>query len=83
MPRGRKAAPANETKAQCFIRIGTPRVNKAITAIDLIGNLAGSSYEYTDDQINMIESAIKSALDRALNNLRDPTERTTNAGFNF
>jgi len=34
-----------------FIRVVTPRVNKALTAIGLIGNQAGAAYAPTEDEV--------------------------------
>jgi ACT domain-containing protein len=48
----------NETKATKFSRLGNLRVNKALKMIGLIGNLAGSGYEYTPEQVNKITTAL-------------------------
>lgn len=64
---GRKAGeskvPENETKAQKFVRLGVPRVQKAIKALDAIGNLAGSGYESTTEQQEKIITALREKLD--------------------
>lgn len=62
---GRTAAPANETKAQAFSRIGTTRVNNAIKAVGLLEALANkATYEYTSDQRKTIETALDEAVQR-------------------
>ena len=41
----------NESKAERFVRLAEPRVNRACKAISMIGHLAASSYEYTEKQV--------------------------------
>ena len=53
----------NETKAERFIRLVTPRVIKAVKSIKLIGNCSASSYEYTPEQILKMTETLQSALD--------------------
>ena len=55
----------NNTKQENFKRIATNRVNKIIDLISKLQNLSNSSfYEYTDEQINQIFSAIQAELDK-------------------
>lgn len=56
------SAPADETKAAKFIRLGEARVNKAVKAIEVIGNLSGGSYEYTAAQVAVIRESLNSAV---------------------
>lgn len=51
-----------ETKAERFIRLATPRVEKAIKALKTLGNCAGSSYEYTPEQVSDLLVALGSEL---------------------
>lgn len=39
--------PENESKNERFKRLVVDRVNKAVKAIDRVGNCAGSGYDYT------------------------------------
>lgn len=55
----------NETKAEKFIRIGQVRVTKAIESVSRLENLSGSSYEYTEEQVEKMFGAIQQALDDA------------------
>lgn len=65
MPRGKQKAPAGETKAQAFKRIGEPRINNAVTAIDRLVALANKgTYEYTSDQAKVITDALTSSVER-------------------
>lgn len=62
-------APANETKADKFKRIAPMRVTKAIKAVSLIGNLGGSGYERTPEQVEKIGAALKEAVNEACQKL--------------
>lgn len=54
---------AGETKAEKFIRLGEYRVNKAISAINRLENLANrSSYEYTQAQVDVMFAILESRL---------------------
>lgn len=55
--------PDNESKADRFVRVVTPRIVKAVKALELIGNCAGSSYEYTPKQTAQIFSTLCSVLE--------------------
>jgi len=63
MSRRTVSVPPEESKADRFRRVVTPRVNKAIKAIRLVGNQAGSSYEFTPKQIEVIGLAIHREVD--------------------
>lgn len=54
-----------ETKQQKFVRIAEPRVTRACKAVSLLGNLAGSNYEYTEEQVNAMFGAVQQELDTA------------------
>ena len=54
-----------ETKEERFIRIAEPRVIRACKAVSLLGNLAGSGYEYTEEQVDAMFGAVQEALDTA------------------
>lgn len=52
--KGRKHVPENETGAEKFRRLGSPRMLKAKKAITAIGNLSGAQYEWTEAQKTQI-----------------------------
>lgn len=54
--------PAAETKSERFIRVVTPRVNKAVKAIRVIGFCSGSTYEYTPKQVEKISQVLFAAM---------------------
>lgn len=51
-----------ESKHDKFKRLATPRVTSALKKIELIGNLAASSYEYTPDEVEKIFGALQETL---------------------
>lgn len=55
----------NETKEERFVRIAEPRFSRACKAVSLLGNLAGSGYEYTEEQVDAMFGAVQEALDTA------------------
>ena len=53
---------ANESKADKFKRLAEPRVQSTLKKIKIIGNLAGSGYEYNPEQVATILSSLKTAV---------------------
>lgn len=51
-----------ETKSEKFIRIAEPRVTRVCNNIKLLGNLASSSYECTQEQVDSMFAAIETEL---------------------
>lgn len=52
-----------ETDREKFIRLGTARVNKALEAIRLVGNLSNrSNYAYTERDVDRIFRALGAEL---------------------
>lgn len=51
-----------ETKGAKFSRLASKRVTVALAKIKLIGNLSGSGYEYTPEQVAKIATALKDAV---------------------
>lgn len=58
----RKEALANESKSDKFRRLAKKRVPAALAKIKNIGNLGGSGYEYTAEQVEKIETALNNAV---------------------
>jgi hypothetical protein len=56
---------ARETARQKFVRLANKRVVKAIKAIQLIGNLSSSAYQYDERDVNKIFDAIQTEVDQA------------------
>ena len=55
---------AGESKSDKFKRLASKRVVNAIQKIELITNLAGSSYEYTPEQVEKILTALQGSVDK-------------------
>lgn len=55
-----------ETKRQKFERIAASRVNRALSSIRLLGNLATYNYEWDADDIEKIRKAVIATTDEAL-----------------
>lgn len=54
-----------ESRRARFQRVAEARVNKIIKMMRLLGNCSGSVYEYTDDQVARIFTALQTELDNA------------------
>ena len=55
---------AGESKSDKFKRLASKRVVNAISKIELLTNLAGSSYEYTPEQVEKILGALQGSVDK-------------------
>ena len=53
----------DETKNEKFIRIATPRVNSVIDKLDILSNCASANYEHTEEQVEAMFDAIRTAVD--------------------
>src|SRR5713101_7385000 len=70
-------AKPGETKAEAFVRLGDKRVTKALQAIRIIGNLAGSAYDYTDEQVKLIEDVLMQALAETITRFNPKSAKDT------
>lgn len=64
MAKGKKQVPKDESKKAKFKRLVEPRVSKAIKSIALIGNCAGSAYEYTENDVADIMAALQASVEK-------------------
>lgn len=60
--RQRKAISPDETKADRFVRVVTPRIGKAVKAIRTIGYCASNTYEYTPVQVRQMTDVLIKAV---------------------
>lgn len=79
--RAKKKIPTDESKADRFVRVVTPRVAKAVKAIRTIGFCAGSTYEYTPNQVNQILKALDTAFQTLRKQYTEKTGGETEFGF--
>lgn len=63
MGKKQKKGKSQDEKHKDFIRVVTPRVQKALKAIGLIGNQAGSAYVSTADEVDSIFNALRKMVD--------------------
>ncbi len=66
----------SESKEDKFRRLAGMRVNNALQKIRLIGNLAGSGYSYTPEQIEKIIVALKGAIAEVEAKFQKKTEKS-------
>jgi len=55
---------ADESKVGKFVRLAEKRVTKALQELRKIGNLAGPTYEYTEEQVKAIIGCLYDAVDK-------------------
>jgi hypothetical protein len=64
-------AEIEQTPREKFTRLGSSRTTKALAAISLIEQLANRQrYEYTETDVDQIESALTKAVESAVSSLR-------------
>jgi hypothetical protein len=68
----REAMLREETKGARFVRLGQARLERALVAIQVIGNLAAPAYHFTPGQIDAIEKALQDGVASAIGRFRDP-----------
>lgn len=69
--RGRKQVDPNESPQDRFKRLATGRMNRAISGIKSVGQLASASYEYTDEQREKIEDTLRKEVEVTCAALQD------------
>ena len=74
MAKKKREIPKEETKAQCFRRVVSSRVVKALKAIRLVGSVTGSSYEYDPSQIATINAALTEGVSKAMAGLEGKSD---------
>jgi cytochrome c556 len=78
----RKLALKYESKSDRFLRLGTPRVNKVLTAIDSLTKLSKGKSEYTVQQVEAMLTAIGMACEK-LKNAYTRQSSSGGSGFKF
>lgn len=63
MAKRKKSDKPAEDKRVKFKRVVTPRVQKALKYIALIGNQSGSAYSYTENDVGIIITSLRVAVD--------------------
>lgn len=81
MAKKKREIPKEETKAQCFRRVASSRVQKALKAIRLVGSTSGSSYEYDAGQVDRISVALHDAIEKAVAGLEGKSDSRDSFSF--
>lgn len=58
---------AGESKHEKFVRLGVSRINRALTTMRLIGNLASPAYDWTEEDIAAMRISLSAGLEATLN----------------
>ena len=65
-----------QVRRESFLRVVTPRVNKAVKSIHLVGNCAGAGYSYTPEQSKAVVLALQVAVQGVENAYNKKVEAT-------
>lgn len=76
-------APKSESARERFLRLATSRTDAAIKRISLLGNLAGSGYEYEPGEPKQIIDALQEALDEVESKFSRKKADKKETGFSF
>lgn len=63
MGKKEKVKKAYKDKHEAFVGVATPRVNKALKAIELLGNQAGAAYEPTTAEVADMFATLRKKID--------------------
>lgn len=63
MAKKKKESKPAEDKHAAFLRVVTPRVKKALKAIELIGNQAGAAYAPTVGEVTFMFESLRKKVD--------------------
>ena len=77
----KQVVPEDETKEAKFIRVVTPRINRAVKVISLIGNCAGAGYVYSVEQHTQIIEVLEKAVEALDAKFSRTKQETTKFGF--
>lgn len=81
MAKKKNTIPKDESKRDKFKRVFTPKMNKAVKSIRLLGNAANSSYAPTDDDKANILSTLRKEVESLESRLEG--QATSTGGFSF
>lgn len=64
--------PIKESKADLFIRLGKPRIERVLKALRILGNCSKTSrYEYTPEQIDKMSIRLSEAVEKTILKFHD------------
>lgn len=71
-----------ETKKEKFIRLAEKRVTKSLQELRKVGNLAGPTYQYTEEQVKAILVALNDGISNISVRFDEPCS-AENESFSF
>ena len=61
-----------ESKVELFLRLATPRIEKVLKSLRILGNCSNrSNYEYTDEQVDKMSIILSKALEKTIVKFHD------------
>jgi len=82
-PAGKSSTPANESKAEKFIRLASKRMTKTLNSIRQLGQLSGSGYESSPEQVAKMFGALNDAAKSAYDKFQSKGAKQTADSFKF
>lgn len=73
----------NETKRSKFRRLASRRMSRIVLTVDLLGNLASPTYEYTEAEINAMERTLLNKIQENFSKFRRKRKSAPRVGFSF
>lgn len=77
-----KQEPKEESRHDKFLRLGQARINRALVTMRLIGNLAGTNYEYNEQDVTAIKQALQAGVEATLSKFQ-MNKKPPAASFTF
>jgi hypothetical protein len=72
-----------ETARDRFLRLAPPRMDGALKKIKLLGNLAGSGYQYEPNEAQEMVDALTQAVDEVRDKFSKSKSSSRKTGFEF
>jgi len=82
MGKKKKVTKPAEDKHEKFLRVATPRINKALKAIGLIGNQAAAGYAPTDEEVADLFAVLRKKVDEVEKCYQSSSKQSVAFSFN-
>lgn len=79
----RTRVPQGETPADKFLRLAERRINRALTSIRLLGNLASANYTYKQEDVRMLRQELNQAVEATFSKFDVVKQKPTTTEFHF
>ncbi len=77
------ATPENEDARQKFLRIGQPRMNRALSAIRLLGNMSNPQYQWYESDVVHMKVTLISAVNEMMEHFEAKLRKRERPVFHF